>query len=83
MCCTVCLFLTPCSYNELPADVQKLPYTLSALVKVYQRLNLKDKVLEIYTMCKASGSPVPPFVYEAYVNATLGYKPKKHRKKKE
>ena len=40
------------------------------------------KVLELYERCKKEGIKASGAIYEAYINATIGYKPAKYRKKK-
>jgi len=69
--------------EEMPTQGFKLEEnTLAALAKAYTKSGKREKVIEMYEKCKKTGTKVPPPLYEAYVAATLGYKPKKHRKKK-
>lgn len=52
------------------------------VMKLYEKQGKKDKVMDIYERCKKEGIKISGPIYEAYINATIGYKPAKYRKKK-
>jgi pentatricopeptide repeat protein len=64
--------------NKVPGGDQ----VYGAVMKLYEKQGKKDKVLEMYERCKKEGIKASGAIYEAYINATIGYKPAKYRKKK-
>jgi len=63
-------------------NVPPSPQLFGVVMKLYERQGKKDHVLRLYERCKTLGIAASGAIYEAYINATIGYKPAKYRKKK-
>jgi len=64
--------------NKVPGGDQ----VYGVVMKLFEKQGKKDKVLELYERCKKEGIKASGAIYGAYINATIGYKPAKYRKKK-